>query len=101
MLKVFALPGDLAVTRSYSLGRFLAPMATLFLSRKGLLCLRELFLCPAEVARVVDELPGGECRKVGHSQVNTDVLVAQGLWFRLADFARKYGVPVFAFSFDS
>lgn len=67
MMKILPLIGNLAMTLRYSLRRLLAPMTPLFLPRKGLLCLCELFLCLAEGSRVVDELAIGECGKVRDS----------------------------------
>src|SRR6266516_1195431 len=75
-------------------------MTPLFLSRKGLLCLRELFLCLAEVARVLDEFTSGERGKMGHAQVNAYILIAHRQRFGLADLAGKASVPVRSFAFD-
>jgi len=98
--EVCSLVADLAMGTGHGLHGLFPAMTPTLLARQGRLQLLQLLLGLPIVARVLDTLSRGERGKVGHSQVNAHILIANIQGFRLADLARKASVPLLSLALD-
>jgi hypothetical protein len=98
--EVLTLIAYLTMSLRHCLHSLFPAMTPTLLTRQRFLQLLQLLLCFAIVARIVEKLSIGQSGKVGHSQVNTHILIGHFQRLGLADLTGKARIPVFSFPLD-